>query len=250
MTISILPAILKSAFRPPAWTSWTAGDDMSEYHRSWGFTIYRTAYGPATNSQWRILLDKIRSQAVSEINGYVEAGEKDVAAQLKSLFVLDARSDAALLADKTMDEVREIYKHAVVASCSSGDDDNSDNSQSLPLMHDGPNQRAFLLADAEVLEGVDRDPYFWVKCVDADFAERDFAKTNGALGPRRRGRAAAGVWSGWMKMTTRSVVGLCAEMLVRDLASIAPGARAADERPVYNGELTGSSLTSKMSSGK
>ncbi|KAF4899849.1 hypothetical protein CGCVW01_v013488 [Colletotrichum viniferum] len=250
MAISILPAILRSSFPPPAGTSWTARGDVGGYYRSWGFTIYRIAYGPATDAQWRTLLDKIRAQAVSEIDGYVEAGEEDVAAQLKSLFVLDARSDAALLADKTMDEVREIYKQAAVASRSSGNDYDNDNSQSLPLMHDGPNQRVFLLADAEVLEAVDQDPYFWVKGVDAEFAERYLAKTNGAPGAQGRGRAAAGVCSGSMKMTTRSVVDLCAEVLVRDLASIAPGARAADERPVYNGELTGSSLTSKMLSGK
>ncbi|KAI8260573.1 hypothetical protein K4K58_001882 [Colletotrichum sp. SAR11_239] len=228
MTISILPAILKSSFRPPAGTSWTAVDDAGGYYCSWGFTIYRTAYGPATNAQWRTLLDKIRAQAVSEIDGYVEAGEEDVAAQLKSLFVLDARSDAALLADKTMDEVREIYKQVAVANRSSGDDYDNDNRQSVPLMHDGPNQHAFLLADAEVLEGVDRDPYFWVKCADVDFVERDLARTDGA--PEARGSVA--------------------QQPGCDLASIAPGARAADERPVYNGELTGSSLTSKMSSGK
>ncbi|KAF4818239.1 hypothetical protein CGCSCA5_v005370 [Colletotrichum siamense] len=251
MAISILPAILKSSFWPPAGTSWIAGEDVSEYYRSWGFTIYRTAYGPAaTDAQWRTLLDKIRAQAVSEIDGYVEAGEEDVAAQLKSLFVLDARSDAALLADKTMDEVREIYKQAAVASRGSVDDDDNNKNQSLPVMHDEPNQRAFLLADAEVLEGVNQDPYFWVKCVEADFAERCLSEADRDTGARGRGRAAAGTWSGWMKMTTRSVVDLCAEMTVRDLASIAPGARAADERSVYNGELTGSSLTSKMSSDK
>ncbi|KAK2743694.1 hypothetical protein CKAH01_18386 [Colletotrichum kahawae] len=245
MAISKLPAILKGCFRPPDGTEWIAGDDVSAYYRSWGFTIYRTAYGSATDAQWRTLLDKIRVQVVSEIDCYVEAGEADVAAQLKSLFVLDARSEAALLADKTMDEVREIYKQAAVASRSSGDDDDNNNSQFLPLMRDSPNQRAFLLADAEVLEGVDRDPYFWVKCVEADFAESDLAEA-----AQGRGIAAAGLWSGWMKMTTRSVVDLCAEMPVRDLAIIAPGAMNADERPVYNGELTGSSLKSKMSSGK
>ncbi|KAF9872603.1 hypothetical protein CkaCkLH20_09782 [Colletotrichum karsti] len=245
MATSKLPAIFKSAFRPPDGTSWTAGVDVSEYYRSWGFTIYRTAYGPATDAQWPTLLDKIRAQVASEIDCYVEAGEEDVAAQLKSLFVLDARSDAALLADKTMDEVREIYKQAAVASRGPGDDDDNDDSQSLPLMHYGPNQRAFLLADAEVLEGVDRDPYFWVKCVEADFAEAD-----SAAAVRGRVRAAAGLWFGWMKMTTRSVVDLFAEMPVRDLASIAPGTWTADEMSVYNGELTGSSLTSKISSGK
>ncbi|KAF4833831.1 hypothetical protein CGCTS75_v003638 [Colletotrichum tropicale] len=249
MAISTLLAILKSSFRPPAGTSWTAGDDVGEYYYSWGLTVYRTAYGPATDAQWRTLLDKIRAQAVSEIDGYVETGEKDVAAQLKSLFVLDARSDAALLADKTMDEVREIYKQAAVASRGSVDDDDNNKNQSLPVMHDEPNQRAFLLADAEVLEGVNRDPYFWVKCVEADFAESCLSEAERNTGGRGKGRAAAGTWSGWMKMTTRSVVDLCAEMPVRDLASIAPGARAADERSVYNGELTGSSLTSKMSSG-
>ncbi|KAL3299593.1 hypothetical protein RB213_006732 [Colletotrichum asianum] len=243
MTISILPAILKGSFRPPAGTSWTAGDDLGLHHLPHRLRLgYRRAVAHPPGQD--------PAQAVSEIDGYAEAGEEDVAAQLKFLFVLDARSDAALLADKTMDEVREIYKQAAVASRSCGNDYDNDNSQSLPFMHDGPNQRVFLIADAEVLEAVDQDPYFRVKGVDADFAERDLAKTNGAPGAQGTGRAAAGVWSGWMKMTTRSVVDLCAEMPVRDLASIAPGARAADERPVYNGELTGSSLTSKMSSGK
>ncbi|TEA20295.1 hypothetical protein C8034_v000225 [Colletotrichum sidae] len=253
MATSKLLAILNASFRPPDGTSWTVGDDVSGYYRSWGFTIYRTAYGPATDAQWRTLLGKIRAQAVSELDGYVEPGEEDVAAQLKSLSVLDTRSDAALLADKTMDEVREIYKQAAVAACSSGGDYDGDeydhdnhDSRSLPLMRDNPNQRAFLLADADVLEGVDRDPYFWIKCVEADFAEGNLA---GALGGRGRA-AVAKPWPGWMKMTTRSLVDLCAEMPVRDLANITPGARAVDEMPVYNGELTGSSLTSKMSSGK
>ncbi|KAK7446496.1 hypothetical protein Landi51_07443 [Colletotrichum acutatum] len=222
--------MLKSCFRPPTGTSWTAGDNVSGFYRSWGFAIYRTAYGPATDTQWRILLDKIWAQI--------------------TLFVLDARSDAALLADKTMEEVCEIYKQAAVASRSSGDDHDNDDSQSLPLMRDSPNQRAFFLADAEVLEGVDWDSYFWVKCVEADFAEGDLAEANSAPAtPWGRRRAAVRPWSGWMKMTTRSVVDLFAEMPVRDLARIAPGARAADEMPLYNRELTRSSLTSKMSSG-
>ncbi|KAF6788761.1 hypothetical protein CSOJ01_14942 [Colletotrichum sojae] len=233
MAVTHLTMILESCFRPPDGTSWTAGDDVSEHYYSWGFTIYRTAYGPSTDAQWRTLLDKIRAQVVSEIKCY-DAGEEEVVDKLKSLFVLDARSDADLLADKTMAEVREVHKR----SSSSNDDDND-----LPLMRDGPNERAFLLADAEVLEGVDRDPYFWVKCVEADFSEA-------ARRARRRAAFAAGVWTGWMKMTTRSVVDLCAEMPFRDLASIAPGAMIPSERPVYNGELTGSSLTSKMSSGK
>ncbi|KAK2059681.1 hypothetical protein LY76DRAFT_683212 [Colletotrichum caudatum] len=169
-----------------------------------GFTIYRTAYGPATDTQWHTLLDKIRAQVVSDIDCYVEAGEQageeDVAAQLESLFVLDARSDAALLVDKTMDEVHEIYKQAAVASCRSSDHNDNNNSQSLPLMRNSPNQRASLLADAEVLGGVDRNPYFWVKCVEANFAKADSAPA--AQGRRR---AALRPWSGWMKMTTRSV---------------------------------------------
>ncbi|KAL2877922.1 hypothetical protein SGCOL_006872 [Colletotrichum sp. CLE4] len=119
MASSKLTVTLKSSFRAPDGTLWTAGDDVSEYYRGWGFTIYRTAYGPATDAQWPTLLDKIRVQVVSEIDCYVEAGEEDLAAQLKSLFVLDARSDAALLADMTMGEVRKIYKQAAVTSRSS-----------------------------------------------------------------------------------------------------------------------------------
>ncbi|KAF6837665.1 hypothetical protein CMUS01_04935 [Colletotrichum musicola] len=231
MAVTHLTILLESCFRPADGTSWAAGDDVSEHYNSWGFTIYRTAYGPSTDAQWRTLLDKIRAQVDSEIECY-DADEEEVVAKLKSLFVLDARSDAALLADKTMAEVREVHKR----SSSSNDD--------------GPNDRAFLLADAEVLEGVDRDPYFWVKCVEADFTEEELAEAVlVASGGRGRAGFAAGPWFGWMKMTTRSVVDLCAEMPFRDLASIAPGAMTAGE-VVYNGELTGSSLTSKMSSGK
>ncbi|KAF6822757.1 hypothetical protein CPLU01_11797 [Colletotrichum plurivorum] len=238
MAVTHLTIILESCFRPPDGTSWTAGDDVSEHYYSWGFTIYRTAYGPSTDAQWHTLLDKIRAQVASEIECY-DAGEEEVVAKLKSLFVLDACSDATLLADKTMHELREVHKRRN----SSNDDDNN-----LPLMRDGPTERAFLLADAEVLEGVDRDPYFWVKCVEADFTEEGLAEA--ARGARSRAAFAAGVWTGWMKMTTRSVVDLCAEMPFRDLASIAPRTMVPSERPVYNGELTGSSLTSKMSSGR
>ncbi|KAF6787070.1 hypothetical protein CMUS01_16474 [Colletotrichum musicola] len=221
--------LLENCYRPPDGTYTRAGDDVSQYWRNWGLAIYRTAYGPATDAQWRTLVDKINAQAVDEIEGYAE-GEEDVATKLKSLFVLDARSDPALLADKTMDELREMHKRG---------------REDLPEpIRNASNQRAFLLADADVLEGVDRDPYFWVKCVEVDYVER----------PPGRGRAAfaAAPWFGWMRMTTHSVVDLCADMPFRELASIGSPSRVLPDGQVhvYNGELNGMPLTDEMCSGK
>lgn len=235
---SKLRAILDSAFRPPDGTSWTQGDDVSHFYRNWGFTIYRTAYGPATDQQWSTLLAKINEQVLDEIDTYSKPGpggreeaqeneENAIADQLRGLFRLDPRSDVTLLGDKGINEVRAVYKDQATQS----------SPEDLPLMHDSGAQRIFLLADADVLEGVDRDAYFWVKCVEADHEDRPVRNTR--MGPP---------WLGWMKMTTRSVVDLSYELPVRDLENISPG-RGGDSK-VYNGELTGMSLEHKTCSGK
>lgn len=51
---------------PAAWLEalrYSSGDTLEvlDDFRNWGFTIYRTAYGPLTNERWEHLLKTIRA---------------------------------------------------------------------------------------------------------------------------------------------------------------------------------------------
>jgi hypothetical protein len=54
-------------------------DDDYAGHRHWGFTIYRTGYGPGPSSdqQWQRLLELIQTSAHEEAFDAIESEEED-----------------------------------------------------------------------------------------------------------------------------------------------------------------------------
>ncbi|SPJ71140.1 uncharacterized protein FTOL_00868 [Fusarium torulosum] len=76
----------------------------------WGFTVYRTYYGPGSDENWNTLLSKAKEEADKELMAYVIGGDEETAEKLKPLFRLDARSDPALLDGLSLAELCKVYK--------------------------------------------------------------------------------------------------------------------------------------------
>jgi hypothetical protein len=175
-------------------------DDYAGHrYRSWGFTIYRTGYGPSSDQQWQRLLKTIQSGAHEEAFDAIESEEEDPKddpefQKLWSLFRLDARSDPAL-AGLDMDQLRQLYN--------SGDG-------GQPMNADFNLHRIFLFADDEVLSGDDSV----VKCVDADYRAEDYVPRNTRVGGQR--------YFGWMRMNARSVTNFWVELSLHYMSDIAP----------------------------
>ncbi|OAK94636.1 hypothetical protein IQ06DRAFT_298158 [Phaeosphaeriaceae sp. SRC1lsM3a] len=164
--------------------------------RNWGFTIYRTAYGPSTDQRWQQLLEKIQTKAHAATPRVCETTADDPAVQqVWSLFRIDARSDPAL--DRlSMEQLRLLYK--------TGDG-------SVPMNANLRSHRVFLLADGKVLSDADT---FLVKCVSADYEAADHVPRNTWQG---------GQWYfGWMLMKSAEIVELWNELEFEDLERIAP----------------------------
>jgi hypothetical protein len=114
--------------------------------RHWGFTVYRTGYGPSSDQQWEKLFQKIQTQAYEKILRVTGATESDPSfQQIWSLFCLDASSDPAL-GVLDMDQLRLLYR-------------NGDGG--APINADLRSHRVFLVADDEILSDTDA---FTVKC--------------------------------------------------------------------------------------
>tara|TARA_R110002003_G_scaffold118_6_gene10554 strand:- start:478 stop:1092 length:615 start_codon:yes stop_codon:yes gene_type:complete len=164
--------------------------------RNWGYTIYRTAYGPSTDQRWQQLLEKIQTQAYAATLRVCKTTADDpTVQQVWSLFRLDARSDPALKG-LSMEQLRLLYR-------------NGDGG--VPMNADLRSHRVFLLADEEVLSDADA---FLVKCVEADYEAADHVPRNTRLGGQR--------YFGWMPMRSAEIVELWKELEFNDLERIAP----------------------------
>jgi hypothetical protein len=177
-------------------------DDDFAGRRHWGFTIYRTGYGPSSDQQWQRLLETIKAGAHEGAFEAIESEKEDPEddpefQELWSLFRLDARSDPAL-AGLDMDQLRQLY------NSSSGEG-------SQPMNTDFKLHRIFLLADDEVLS----DPAASiVKCVDVDYRAEDHIPRNPGLGGQR--------YYGWMPMKAGCVADFWVELGLAEMSEIAP----------------------------
>jgi hypothetical protein len=162
--------------------------------RNWGYTIYRTAYGPSTDQRWQQLLKYIQTQAHAATSSVCEStADNPTIQQLWSLFYLDTRSDPAL-EGLTIDQLRLLYRNA---------------NGSVPMNADLRSHRVFLLADEEVLLHNDG---ITVKCVEADYEASNH--TGNARVPQR--------YFGWMTMKAADIVALWHELVYNDLERLAP----------------------------
>jgi hypothetical protein len=171
-------------------------DDEFVGYRNWGFTIYRTGYGPSSEQQWQRLLQTIVTRAHEGVLNATDTIEDDPGfQQLWSLFRLDARSYPAL-AGLDIDQLRQIYN--------SGEG-------GQPMNADYNLHRIFLFADNEVLSDPDASI---VKCVDADYRAEDYIPRNTRMGGQR--------YFGWMRMMAGSVADLWDQLGMFEMSTIAP----------------------------
>ena len=167
-------------------------------YRDWGFTIYRTAYGPASEQRWQSLLVTIQSQTRECALKHFEVDQDDPDfAHLWSLFRLDARSDKAKFDGLDIDQVRESYN---------GID------ETQPMNKFDSLRRVFLVADEEVLSEANATV---VKAASAGYTPVVYDATWDSRGCRQR-------YFGWMKMTTGRVLDLWRDLENQDFETIAP----------------------------
>lgn len=175
-----------------------SSEDCESLIRSWGFTIYRTGYGPSSDQQWQDLLQKIQTYAYKNALRMTGATEDDAGFQeIWSLFRMDARSDA-VLAGLDMDQLRQRYNNGVGGP---------------PMNKDHRSHQVFLVADDEVLSSVDATTTI-IKCVDADYQAADHVPQNWRLDTQR--------YFGWMTMLASCVAELWVELGFFPLQQFAP----------------------------
>lgn len=207
-------------------------------YRTWGFSIYRTSYLPteASDKQWETPLARISEQIEVEIRPY--PGEEVLADRVKGLLFLDPVSDASLLEGKSRADVREVHMRRVRAEEAGGGGDGEPDC--VPVW---PGRHYFLLADAEVLDGVSKDLFSWIKCVTADHDEEERERRSGKSNLFPLIRVSYAI-EGWCRMTTRSIVDFCTEICDEDISDLPPHAQMWGNVLIYDGEETGYRLTS------
>ncbi|RBR26169.1 uncharacterized protein FIESC28_01060 [Fusarium coffeatum] len=146
-----------------------------KYYKFWGFTIYRTYYGPSSDEHWETLLGAIRQQTRLAFGYYEKESfrKKDKAWQkrrytsaaeydrdlsiIKDLFRLFPREDPSLLSGLSIEGIREIciQEHSEAEEKMAGADFNF-----------------VLVADEAVLNGIPHGE-FAVKAVGYDWDKLD-----------------------------------------------------------------------------
>ncbi|KAJ4142852.1 hypothetical protein NW754_010291 [Fusarium falciforme] len=150
---------------------------------NWGFTIYRTYYGPSSDDNWNKLLAATKRHAEEELMTY---DDEEAIEKLKELFRLDARSDPSLLSGLDRQALCQIYKEGK-------------GGKPMP----SKSGFVFLLTDEDVLNQVGEGTFI-VKAVDAEETPREEI-------PLREDDDEPTYW-GWMRMETRQLLELWGEL--------------------------------------
>lgn len=199
--------------------------------QTWGFAIYRTAYGATTDVPWQSLLEAIRTNVRTEVLGlraprggnppHFSDEETQRCEEFLSLLKLDVKEDQSILESVSMDRVREMIKETDPRPT-----DDEPMAGTLTTL-----QGVFLYVDDEVLEAAQtptgsRPP--WVKVVELDYKPEQH-KGNRRVGPQS--------YFGWMKLSTGSFFQLWQDLEGQDLWKLAP--RNSDERllTIWDGVL-------------
>lgn len=87
------------------------GKDSGEcyFRRNRDFTVYRTAYEPASDQYWPALLADMQAHVTAEVNTRTNDQLDDEAREVLSLFRPDHRSDEQRLAGLDMPRLRQLY---------------------------------------------------------------------------------------------------------------------------------------------
>ncbi|KAM0339645.1 hypothetical protein ACHAPU_010826 [Fusarium lateritium] len=125
-------------------------DKIEPSLEGWGFTVYRTYYGPGSDENWNTLLAKARDLAGKELEFWASDGEDELVEELRTLFRVDARSDSAVLDGQSLEELCKTYLDSVGGK---------------PMaVHEW---NVFLVADKHVLDQIGQGNFI-IKAVDAD----------------------------------------------------------------------------------
>ncbi|KAJ4307795.1 hypothetical protein N0V84_012489 [Fusarium piperis] len=149
---------------------------------NWGFTIYRTYYGPSSDDNWKELLATTKRQAEQELMAW---DDDEAAEKLKPLFRLDTRSDPSLLSGLDRQALCQIYK---------------EGKSGKPM----PAKTGFFFwfADEDMLNQVG-EGIFIVKAVDTEEKPREEIPLRDDDEP---------TYWGWMRMETRQLLELWGEL--------------------------------------
>ena len=158
---------------------------LDNYLQPWGFTIYRTYYGPGSNEQWDKLLQNITTSVKHRLKAHGVNDDPAMITKAEELFKLDARSDL-VLDGLTLEQVRQLYH---------------DGTGGQPLNKDKGPWRIFILVDADVLASPDLG---MIKCVAADYDAAAAVPKNPRFGPQR--------YFGWLTMSSEHVLALWFEL--------------------------------------
>ncbi|KAG8677552.1 hypothetical protein FPOAC1_003575 [Fusarium poae] len=154
---------------------WVELRDGDPFTARWGFTIYRTYYGPGSDENWKTLLAKAKEETFKELDEFDHGG---IAAKIKPIFQLDARSDPIILDGLSLGELCKVY---------------NDNVGGDPMpRYESP---VFLVADKHVLNQIGEGNLI-VKSVDADYPPQEEI-------PLRTSTEAK--WWGWGRMELRQI---------------------------------------------
>lgn len=169
--------------------------NSDKYLQPWGFTTYRTYYGPASSQQWESLLGKITLGVKERLRAH--GGSKEDPAMItkaEDLFNLDARSDPSTLDGLTLEQVRHLYH---------------ESGGGQPMNTDKDPWRVFILADEEVLTNPDLGV---IKVVAADYDAVACIPRNPRFGPQR--------YFGWLKMSSAHVLTLWFQLEIYTLEQV------------------------------
>lgn len=185
--MTTITKFLNDLYRYPEDRNVQPEEDIEQFLTYWGFTIYRTYYGPESDGQWSKLLKKTADGVEEGLTHLEEADEKpEATAKARDQFRLDARSDSATLEGLTLEDVRQLYL---------------DRNGGQPMNTDNRPWRIFLLADAQVLQ----DPGFrLLKAAAADYDPVATVPKNTWSGPQR--------YFGWITMPPTAIVDLYSEL--------------------------------------
>ncbi|KAM0397797.1 hypothetical protein ACHAO7_008146 [Fusarium culmorum] len=157
------------------WERYCELRDGDPYLGRWGFTIYRSYYGPGSDENWKILLEKAKEETFKELEEYDHDG---IVAKIKPIFQLDARSDPDLLNGLSLGDLCKVYNDKV-----GGDP--------MPR-YESP---VFLVADEHVLHQIGEGNWI-VKSVDADYPPQEEIPLRTSTEEN---------WWGWGRMELRQI---------------------------------------------
>ncbi len=218
----------------------------------WGFIVYRTAYGPASDQLWQSLLETIRSAVRTSVLSLAERPRRlqydntevipveEAAAcdELFSLFYLDVKENPQTLGGASIEAVRQIAKQAVAELPSVSrleitdepevqDETSVDEAAMHQLEAYIHRSEVFLYIDDQVLQSAAHAPDPWVKVVEVDY-EPTRHRGNARWGPQRyfgaMGASVSSLFTLWDDLGGRELSGLAPETKDGEMAILWDGA--------------------------